>query len=41
MSAIGPASLSLPMRQFTFADIQEAWPDSSESHKIVLRPTLG
>jgi NADPH:quinone reductase-like Zn-dependent oxidoreductase len=41
MSAIGPASLSLPMRQFTLADIQEAWPDSSESHKIVLRPTLG
>ena len=38
MSAIGPASLSLQVRQLTFADVEEAWADSSETHKVVLRP---
>lgn len=38
MTAIGPAGLSLPLRQLTFADVEEAWTDSLESHKVVLRP---
>ncbi len=38
LSAIIPASLSLQVRQLTFTDVDEAWADSSESHKVVLRP---
>ena len=38
MSAIGPANLSLEVRQLTFADVEEAWADTSEKHKVVLRP---
>jgi NADPH:quinone reductase-like Zn-dependent oxidoreductase len=37
MLAIGPARLSLPVREFTFADVEEAWTDMSESHKVVFR----
>jgi NADPH:quinone reductase-like Zn-dependent oxidoreductase len=38
MAAIGPARLSLPVRRLTFAEVEQAWADASESHKIVLGP---
>jgi NADPH:quinone reductase-like Zn-dependent oxidoreductase len=38
MSAISPARLSLAVRHLAFADVEEAWADASENHKVVLRP---